>query len=71
MKKEYLAHLMLVFGIVIVVLIIALGVYILLSPSLDDQPKYFRMIFAGVIFAYGFYRAMTIFNKFKNKEDKQ
>ena len=71
MKKEYLAHLMLVFGIMIVLLIIAVGVYILLSPSLDNQPKYFRMIFAGVIMTYGFYRAVTIFSKFKNKEDKQ
>ena len=71
MKKEYLAHLMLVFGIMIVVLIIALGVYILLSPSFDNQPKYLRMIFAGVIMTYGFYRAVTIFYKFKNKEDKQ
>lgn len=71
MKKEYLAHLMLVFGIMIVVLIIALGVYILLSPSFDNQPKYLRMIFAGVIMTYGFYRVVTIFYKFKNKEDKQ
>ena len=62
---------MLVFGIMIVLLIIAVGVYILLSPSLDNQPKYFRMIFAGVIITYGFYRAVTIFSKFKNKEEKQ
>jgi len=43
----------------------------LLSLSFDNQPKYFRMIFAGVIMTYGFYRAGTIFSKFKNKEEKQ
>jgi len=71
MKKEYLVHLILVFGIMMVVLIIALVEQILLSRSFDNQPKYFRMIFAGVIMTYGFYRAGTIFSKFKNKEEKQ
>lgn len=71
MKKEYLVHLILVFGIMMVVLIIALVEHILLSLSFDNQPKYFRMIFAVVIMTYGFYRAANIFSKFKNKEEKQ
>ena len=54
-----------------VVLINALVEHNLLSLSFDNQPKYFRMIFAGVIITYGFYRAVTIFSKFKNKEEKQ
>ena len=71
MKKEYLAQLMLFFGIIMVILIIILGIYILLSPSFDYWPKYFRTIFSIVTIAYGFYRSMNIFNKFKNQEDKQ
>ena len=71
MKKEYLAQIMIIFGIMMVILIIILGIYILLSPSLDYWPKYFRTIFAVIIIAYGFYRSMNMFNKYKKQEDKQ
>jgi len=71
MKKEYLSQILLIFGIMMVVLIIVLGIYILLSPSLVYWPKYFRMIFALGIITYGFYRSVIIFHTYKKKEDKQ
>lgn len=67
-KKEDFAQLMLILGIMKVILIIILGIYILLSSSFDYFPKYFRMIFAVVIIAYGFSRLFSIFYKFKIKE---
>ncbi len=70
-KKEYIAQLMLIIGVMMVILIVVLGFYILISPSLDYWPKNFRTIFAIVTIAYGFYRSMNIFHKFKNKEAKQ
>jgi len=71
MKKEYLAQLMLIFGIMMVILIIVLGIYILLSSALNYWPKYFRAIFATGIIAYGSYRLVNILHKYENKEDKQ
>jgi len=70
-KKEYIAQMMLIIGIMMVILILFSGVYILLSPSLNYWPKYFRSVFAVVIILYGFYRSVNIFNKFKYKEVKQ
>ena len=70
-KKEYIAQMMLIIGIITVILILLSGVYILLSPSLSYLPKYFRSVFAVVIISYGFYRSVNIFNKFKYKEVKQ
>lgn len=67
-KKEYLAPLMLILGILKVILIIILGIFILLSSSFDYLPKYFRTIFAIVIIAYGLFRSVSVFNKFKKKE---
>jgi uncharacterized membrane protein len=70
-KKEFLGQMMLIFGIVMVILIIILGIYILIAPSLDYWPVYFRTIFALFIIAYGIYRSLNIFQKYKNREDKQ
>jgi len=70
-KKEYIAQLMLIFGIMMVILILVSGIYILLSPSLNYWPKYFRTIFAVVIFGYGFYRSVNIFYNYNKKEEKQ
>jgi len=71
MKKVHITHSMLNFGVVMVILIIALGAYILFSPSLNDWPKYSRTIFAVVILGYGFYRSVNIFHNYKKKEDRQ
>jgi len=70
-KKEYIAQLMLIFGIMMVILILVSGIYILLSPSLNYWPKNFRTVFAVIIISYGFYRSVNIFIKFKNKEANQ
>lgn len=66
-KKENLAHLMSIFGIMKVILIIVLGTYILISSRFDYLPKYFRPVFAMVIIAYGVFRLVNILFKFKNK----
>jgi hypothetical protein len=71
MKKEFLAKMMAIFGIMMVIIIVCLGIYILVSPSLNFGPKYFRTIFAIIIMTYGFYRSVNIFQNCKNKEDKQ
>jgi len=70
-NRENLSNLMVIFGIIMVILIIISGFFILVSPSLSYWPKNARTIFALIIFAYGFYRSMNIFYKFKNKEDNQ
>lgn len=67
-KKEYLPPVMLILGIMKVIFIIILGIFILLSSSFDYLPKYFRTIFAIVIIAYGLFRSVSVFNKFKKKE---
>lgn len=66
-KKENLLQPMFYLGIMKVILIIVLGIYILTSSSFDYLPKYFRPVFALIIIAYGVYRLMSIFFKFKNK----
>ena len=71
MKKAFITHLMLNIGVVMVILIIALGAYILFSTSLNNWPKYSRTIFAVVILGYGFYRSVSIFHQYKKKEDRQ
>ena len=71
MKKVDITQLMLNIGVVMVILIITLGVYILLSPSLNYWPKYSRTIFAVVILGYGFYRSVSIFHNYKKKEERQ
>jgi cadmium resistance protein CadD (predicted permease) len=71
MNKAYITHLMLNIGVVMVILIIALGAYILFSPSLNYWPKYSRTIFALVILGYGFYRSVNIFHNYKKKEERQ
>ena len=71
MKKAFITHLMLNIGVVMVILIIALGAYILLSPTLNYWPKYSRTIFAVVILGYGFYRSVSILHNYKKKEDRQ
>jgi len=70
-KKEYFAHLMFIFGILTVIMIIFLGIYVLLSESLNYWPKYFRTIFAVVLLVYGFYRSVNMFYKYKTREEKQ
>lgn len=64
-NNEYVARLMFIFGIVMVILIIILGIYILFSTSLNYWPKYFRTIFGFIIIVYGFYRSVGIFRKLK------
>ena len=60
-----------IFGIILVFLLIATGFYILLTPSFEYVPRYFRTVFVVLIFGYGLYRSVNIFNHYKNKEDKK
>ncbi|HAH23096.1 MAG TPA: hypothetical protein DCL77_04920 [Prolixibacteraceae bacterium] len=66
-KKENLAQMMSILGIMKVTLIIVLGTYILISSRFDYLPKYFRPIFAILIIAYGVYRLVSVVIKLKNK----
>ena len=66
-KKEYFTQLMFILGIMKVMLIIILGIYIFMSSSFNYMPKYFRMIFAIVIIAYGFFRFVNILYKLKKR----
>ena len=52
-------------------LLIATGFNTLLTPSFDFGPRYFRTVFVVLIFGYGLYRSVNIFNHYKNKEDKK
>jgi len=70
MKKVNFAQIMLIFGIVTVILIIVLGIYILITPTLSYLSKYLRTIFAVVVIGYGSYRLMNMFHLYKNKEEK-
>ena len=70
-KKDYLARGKLTLGIMKVLLIIVLGAYIFFSPTATHMPRHFSTIFALVIIAYGIYRAVSIVQKYRNKEDNQ
>ena len=60
-----------VLGIIWMFLLIATGFNTLLTPSFDFGPRYFRTVFVVLIFGYGLYRSVNIFNHYKNKEDKK
>jgi hypothetical protein len=70
-KKIYLAQIMSIFEKKLVILLMITGFYLLLIASLNYWPKYFRTIFAVVIFGYWSYRSVNLFHQYKNKEDKQ
>jgi hypothetical protein len=68
-KKDYVGQLTVIFGIMMIVLFFVLGIYILISPSFNYIPKNFRTIFAIVLIAYGFFRLVTIYQKYKKREE--
>jgi quinol-cytochrome oxidoreductase complex cytochrome b subunit len=67
-KIDFLSHFMVYFGIIIVLLFFAFGAFVIFSPTLNYVPENFRTIFGVVIIAYGFFRLVNIYWKFKNKE---
>jgi len=70
-KNINLAQIMSVLGIILVGLLLVTGFYLLLSPSFNYWPKFFRTVFVVVIFGYVLYRSMNFYHQHKNKEDKQ
>jgi hypothetical protein len=60
------------FSYVVILLLIALGLFMLFSDFFYYMPKNYRIIFALIIIAYGSFRLVTIINKPKSQmnEDK-
>ena len=57
-----------IFGLVMVALYIAGGLYLLISHAFDYVPSEMRIIFGILLLLYGVYRGARIFFKLKNPE---
>jgi hypothetical protein len=58
------------FGIIIVVLILLMGLFLLFSPYFENIPFNYRIIFALLIISYGSFRLIGIILKTKNDKDE-
>jgi hypothetical protein len=59
-----------IFGLLVVILLIVLGLYILLSNYFDYVPSNFRFVIGFFIIAYGTFRLVNIIVKFKRNDDE-
>ena len=57
-----------IFGIIIVVLFLILGVLLIFSEMFEYIPKNFRVIIGVLLILYGAFRLALLFNNLKNKE---
>ncbi len=56
------------FGIIIVILFIVLGILVIFSDMFYYIPKSYRIIIGVLLMLYGAYRLALLYNKFINKE---
>ena len=57
-----------IFGIIIVLLFVILGLIVIFSEMFEYIPKSYRVIIGIILILYGAYRTSLLINKFKNKE---
>lgn len=70
MNKSFLAKFMFVFGIVMIAVYIGLGVSLIFFPIFMYIPQNMKTIFGIFFLAYGFFRLVRFYMKFKEKRDE-
>lgn len=58
------------FGIIVVILILVLGIVVATSQYFEYIPKNYRLIFSFFIIAYAAFRLVTIYNKPKYNKNE-
>lgn len=59
-----------IFGLLVVILLIVLGLYILFSKRFEYIPSNFRFIIGFLVIAYGTFRVVNIVVKTKKSDDE-
>lgn len=59
-----------IFGIIVVILILVLGIIVASSQYFQGIPKNYRFIFSFFIIAYAAFRLVNIFNKSRDNENE-
>jgi prepilin signal peptidase PulO-like enzyme (type II secretory pathway) len=68
-KRDLLPDIMTLVGYAVAALFLAFGVYVLFAPQMMYVPKEFRTIFGIVVIGYGFFRAVIIYQKSKQRKE--
>jgi uncharacterized membrane protein len=71
MKKNSFPEIMTLVGYMTALLFLAFGLYILRSHRMDNVPKEFRTIFGVVVISYGFFRAVIIYQRSKQRRESE
>jgi magnesium-transporting ATPase (P-type) len=66
---DHFNFVMRIFGLILIVLIIILGLMVIFSSYFNNLPKNFKFIFAFLILSYGGFRLVNIINNSKKRED--
>jgi len=68
-KKDLLPDIMTLLGYAVAALFLAFGLYVLFAPQMINVPKEFRTIFGVVVIGYGFFRAVIIYQRSKQRKE--
>ncbi len=69
MHKKFNFDFMVIFGLIMVVMYIGLGIYLIVSKSFDYIPTTYKSVFAFFFIIYGVFRFVRIYPNLKNKND--
>jgi hypothetical protein len=59
-----------IFGLLVVILLVILGIYVLFSKQFEYIPSNFRFVIGFFIIAYGAFRLVNIIVKSKRNDDE-
>lgn len=59
-----------IFGIIVVILILVLGIIVASSRYFQDIPKNYRFVFSFFIISYAIFRLVNIFNNSRDNENE-